>query len=610
VVSIPASVEKIGAGAFYNCSSLSSVSVAAENSKYYVSGGCLVEKDSKTVIRGTGASVIPDDIKVIGYGAFSGLLSLESINIPASVVSMEGNAFTNCANLSEVHITDLKAWCNISVKVASASPLNGDAELYLNGSKLSGAVKIPEGVMSIPYCAFKNCTAVTNFILPAGVTEIGQQAFANTGIVEYSIPEGVVSIGAAAFAYCESLTSINFPASAVIIGTNPVRYCAELSTITVAQGNEAYYAENNCIVRISDNALIAGCRSTFPNTVTSISDYAFAGYGVENLDIPVTINEIGRFAFADCPNLKELIIRGGLNRIDTTIVDGCDSLESITFMGTIESIGISTVNGIKRLIPQETLLRCYPENSKVISYSRIYGNTIEFMSSESSEEFESGYYTLTWNTVLTGVTANTVGEMIVYSYTFANMYDLAERKNTSVVLNSHEYFSDPGTAFFGEHWQAGDCPTNADVDNVILYDIWYLSSEVNEGARMSNLIEWAAVNGYSIGRLRAGSMIYGDSNTLIIDAYTVITDENGEYTAGNENTDTENARNISSVVGYSGLYFNQSVQAVKDEILTFDCNINAAYIKKATETKREWIAYKLAPDGTADIIVNCADSLT
>ena len=51
-----------------------------------------------------GTLTLPDSVKKIGYGAFSGLEGLRKIIIPASVTEIEGYAFSNNKALETVVI--------------------------------------------------------------------------------------------------------------------------------------------------------------------------------------------------------------------------------------------------------------------------------------------------------------------------------------------------------------------------------------------------------------------------------------------------------------------------------------------------------------------------
>ena len=107
-VSIPAGVTSIGGSAFYGCSNLANVN-------------------------------IPDGVTTIGSSAFYGCSNLANVNIPATVTSIGSSAFRNCTILE--------------------------------------SITLPAGLTSIGSSAFQNCAALTAITLPASVTSVGYQAF-------------------------------------------------------------------------------------------------------------------------------------------------------------------------------------------------------------------------------------------------------------------------------------------------------------------------------------------------------------------------------------------------------------------------------------------------
>jgi hypothetical protein len=108
-VTIPASVTFIGEGAFAGCLSLRAIGAAAENRNYKDIDGVLFTKDGTTILaypagKGQSAYAIPAGVTVIGAGAFFGCTSLNSVTIPATVTVIGEWAFAECENLSSVTI--------------------------------------------------------------------------------------------------------------------------------------------------------------------------------------------------------------------------------------------------------------------------------------------------------------------------------------------------------------------------------------------------------------------------------------------------------------------------------------------------------------------------
>ena len=79
-------------------------------------------------------------------------------------------------------------------------------------------IVIPDSVTSISHSAFENCSGLTSVVIGDSVTSIGISAFRNcSGLTSVVIGDSVTSIGSSAFYNCRSLTSINIPDSVTSI---------------------------------------------------------------------------------------------------------------------------------------------------------------------------------------------------------------------------------------------------------------------------------------------------------------------------------------------------------------------------------------------------------
>ena len=207
-------VTSIGDYAFYDCSSLTSITIP--NSVTSIGDEAFDGCSSLTSI------VIPDSVTSIGDWAFSGCSGLTSITIPNSVTSIGDYAFYNCSGLTSITIpnsvTSIGDWafydCSglTSITIPNSVTSIGDYAFYDCSSLTS--ITIPNSVTSIGYWEFYNCSGLTSITIPNSVTSIGDWAFYNcSGLTSITIPNSVTSIGDYAFYDCSGLTSITCEAT-------------------------------------------------------------------------------------------------------------------------------------------------------------------------------------------------------------------------------------------------------------------------------------------------------------------------------------------------------------------------------------------------------------
>ena len=390
-VTIGNGVTSIGGGAFRGCDSLETITVDSGNSVYHSAGNCLIKTATKTLILGCKNSVIPDDGSVtsIGEDAFYNCDSLTSITIPDSVTSIGSNAFDGCTaeinwgnnpTIETISSYAFSGYKGTSITIPDSVTSIGDCAF--DGCTSLTSVTIGDGVTSIGDSAFYNCTSLTSVTIPDGVTSIGNGAFsgcysltiyceaaskpsgwdnnwnysdcpvvwdannsdvADDGNIYYidenglrytlkdttatvvrqpknlsgnieipasvsykGITYSVTSIVYRAFYNCSSLTSVTIPDSVTSIGWNAFYWCTSLTSVTIG------------------------------NSVTSIGEYAFSGCdSLTFVTIPDSVTSIGEYAFSGCTSLTSVTIGNGVTRIGEDAFYYCKSLTSVTYEGTV-----------------------------------------------------------------------------------------------------------------------------------------------------------------------------------------------------------------------------------------------------------------------------------
>ena len=327
-LTIPASVNKIGDKAFYNCTNLLSVA-------------------------------IPNSVTSIGWDAFSGCSGLSSIAIPNSVTNIGSSAFYGCSGLTSIEMPD-------SVTSIGSSAFYGCSGLT--------SIEIPDSVTSIGWDAFRGCTGLENIAIPNSVTSIGRDAFGGCrklrsvtipqyvctnqlssilsssyqNLTNVVVSDGVTCIGAKLFYDCYNLKSITIPSSVTRIGNNAFSGCDELTSVyiddisalcqmQISLGGYPFanlYATNNLYV----NGILQK-NVTIPNSVTNIGEYAFYGCsGLTSVTIPDSVTRIGSSAFSGCSGLRSVTIPDSVTSIGSAAFRRCGGLTSVTISDRVTSI--------------------------------------------------------------------------------------------------------------------------------------------------------------------------------------------------------------------------------------------------------------------------------
>ena len=214
-------------GAFYNCRSLTSITIPDNVTSIgdYAFYEC----------RGLTSITIPDSVTSIGERAFYNCSSLTSVTIGDGVTSIGNYAFRGCSSLTSITIPD------------NVTSIGGSA---FSGCKGLTSITIPDSVTSIGEEAFEYCSSLTSITIPNSVTSIGYGAFYDcSSLTSVTIGDGVTSIGEEAFEYCSSLTSITIPNSVTSIGYGAFYDCDSLTSVyykgTAEEWSEINMDSNN-----------------------------------------------------------------------------------------------------------------------------------------------------------------------------------------------------------------------------------------------------------------------------------------------------------------------------------------------------------------------------
>ncbi len=367
-VSLPETIESIGERSFYKCSSLTSVTIGG--SVESIANNAFQYCTSLTSV------TVSDSVKTIGYSAFSFCTSLTSVTLGSSVESIDNNAFRGCSSLA-----------SITVNAENGTYSSADGVLFDRNKtelilypvcKPDTAYTVPDTVKSIRGGAFYGCTSLASVTLSDSLMGIGEYAFYGcTSLASVDIPGAVDTIGYGAFRGCTTLASVTVSKSVVTLGDYVFFECPSLTSITVDPDNTNYSSADGVLFDKAKTELIlypaskTGDSYSVPDTVATIRDYAFGRCSeLASVTVGDNVTSIGICVFDKSTSLRSVTLGNSLREIGKSTFSECTSLASVTLGNSVETIGDSVFFGCTSLASL-TL----PDTVKIIEYSAFGGCT-------------------------------------------------------------------------------------------------------------------------------------------------------------------------------------------------------------------------------------------
>ena len=392
-ISIPASVVDIANGAFSSCQALQAINVASGNAKYYSDNGVLYENEGANkwllaypVARPDASYSVPENTTGIRVNAFQSAKNLTSVTLPTTLKDLPFSSpgysgFTSARKLTEINVT------------------SGNA----NFKSENGVVFTADGKELVVYPCGKGSATLGydpyEYVVPTTVEKIRPSAF-----VKMSAP--LKEIGADAFNSCRYLQTVTVPSTVTDIADGAFSGSIALTDINVETGNTVYASANGVLYNANKTELIAypagkqGAYTTEPTTkkirnkafyyaagltkltltpsveeidndafqstgnlkelvfqptsnLKKIGTWVFVNSGLEKLELPASLQELGSAAFYGCTKLKTVTVDNGsqLQSIGNASFQGCTNLESFRFLGTttLQTIETSAFSGDTKL---------------------------------------------------------------------------------------------------------------------------------------------------------------------------------------------------------------------------------------------------------------------
>lgn len=332
---VPDTVTRIEADAFYWCSGLTEVAIPAS-----------VTAIGSYAFAGTGLTevTVPGGVKTIEEGAFYGCRSLADVTVAPGVTAIGDRAFYNCSAMKEISIP------STVTTVGTAA--------FFSCEKLE-KVSLP-GIQTLGETAFRYCSALTDIALPDSLTVLQERTFSDcSSLTAVTLGANLQTIGESAFYYCKALKTLHIPAKVTSIDGSAFDSCDALTGFTVAAENTAYTSKNGILYSKDATVLVRvpGAYTgpvTVDDTVKEFADFALSTCaGVSEVVLPAKLQKLGVYVFRECNGLQTIALPAGITEVPDGAFYMCAGLQSITFPQPLKTIGagaFSNCRSLKKLV--------------------------------------------------------------------------------------------------------------------------------------------------------------------------------------------------------------------------------------------------------------------
>lgn len=310
-------------------------------------------------------------LETIKYRAFGFCSQLTNIDFGenSKLKTIEGNAFQKCVKLENIALPatletiDREAFCDCSALKTITF------ETYAETNQEAGTVQGKSSLRSI-----------------------GTQAFENTGLTSFKFPETIEvlntgALGAELFKGCRKLKTIELSSTVADI-SKVFDLCGSITEVklpTDESGNQlGYFKEDGSVIYSKDGTEITYILGDVPETfeikegVTTLKSGVFAGKAtLKKVIIPVSVTVVEEKAFYDCLGLEtvQFAENSALDTIGASAFRNCISLKSISIPSKVTTLNPYTFYNCKSLVKA-----VLPENLTRIGYY-VSGGTEKLSSS-------------------------------------------------------------------------------------------------------------------------------------------------------------------------------------------------------------------------------------
>lgn len=294
-ISLPASIKSMASSVFDGCSGLTSYSYAggvndwvairftstSSNPMYYVRKCFANDSDDEIT-----ELVIPNGVTTIGQYAFYQCSGLTAVTLPASLKSVGSSAFSTCTNIASVnYLGTINDWCWINFASNVCNPAFFSKQLSIGGEEQ------------------------TDIYLADSLTKINDYAFYDNRALETISIKNTTTINSNALTDC--------PADIIIRGE-----------LTGTCGTDVNWSLEDGVLTISGTGAM-----TSYSLASNVPWYGIRT-AINKLVVEESITKVGKYALQNATNLTSAYLPSTITAMDDYVFNGCTSLAYIVSAAT------------------------------------------------------------------------------------------------------------------------------------------------------------------------------------------------------------------------------------------------------------------------------------
>lgn len=365
-MTLPSNITAIGIQAFGDCTSLRNISIPAQTTSihetafdgcyqltFHCDSGTVADEYAKAFYEKQQSNLensipvtVPDSIDSDHSETEDTETEDTETPSPAELTATEPEATAVPSDPDEVSGSLLGTTYivgNQAVMIADHAQFNVYEKEQDSGSVGIWEDKIPKYAIidgkAVADQAYYRSTALGDVVLPQGIQEIGEFAFARSSATSAVLPEGVEHIGYGAFYHCDDLQEVVLPETVRCVEPKAFSHTMWVQNFLESEGAPAeddFLVTGGVLVAYRGNTADV----TVPEGVRVIAGEVFRDHTeIEKVSLPDSLLVVGEGAFEGCSSLSQIVFGENVEEIKDRAFLG-NVMSEISIPASVKKAGL------------------------------------------------------------------------------------------------------------------------------------------------------------------------------------------------------------------------------------------------------------------------------